>query len=276
MMRARYHNAETNEYSSGPWTSDVTQRVKHDPPAAPTELSLTETTSKDQTTSIDLAWTAPSHEALTGYRIWRGATADSMTELVQDTGNTATSYSDATAEEGNTHVYAVTALSLDGDSPRSTTMSITRAAAGTTNRDDPENTARSSHDLVTGLTAVGGENRISISWDRNGASFGYYVQWSKLDANGNTNYLIPLVGSNTPTSGQYRALTTSTTSHTTPTNLEAGKWKVQVQAQSGSQGGIPRFGPFTESPEIRVTNAPVILASSYTGDLVDQLLCYDG
>ena len=137
MMRARYHNAETNEYSSGPWTSDVTQRVRTDPPAAPTELSLTETTSKDQTTSIDLAWTAPSHEALTGYRIHRGATSDSMTELVQDTGNTDASYSDATTETDNTYVYAVTALSLDGDSPRSTTMTITRAAAGTTTRDAP-------------------------------------------------------------------------------------------------------------------------------------------
>ena len=137
MMRARYHNAETNEYSSGPWTSDVIQRVRNDPPAAPTELSLTETTSKDQTTSINLAWTAPSHEALTGYQIWRGADADSLNELVQDTGNTATSYSDATTETGNAYVYAVTALSLDGDSPRSTTMSITRAAASTTTRDAP-------------------------------------------------------------------------------------------------------------------------------------------
>ena len=268
MMRARYHNAETNEYSSGPWTSDVTQRVRNNLPAAPTELTLTETTSKDQTTSINLAWTAPSHDDLTGYQIWRGVTADSLTELVQDTAGVATTYSDATTETDNTYVYAVTALSLDGDSPRSTTMSITRAAAGTTTRDDPENTARSSHDLVTGVIGVGGENRISISWDRNDASFGYYIQWSKLDANGNTNYLVPLVDGNTPTSGQYRALTTSTTSHTTPTNLEAGKWKVRVQAQSGSLGGNPTFGPFTESTEIRVTNAPVILASSYTGDLV--------
>ena len=136
MMRARYHNAETNEYSSGPWTSDVIQRVRNDPPTAPTELSLTETTSKGQT-SIHLSWTAPSHDGLTGYRIWRGTTADSMTELVQETGNTATSYTDTTTETDNTYVYAVTALSLDGDSPRSTTMNITRAAAGTTTRDAP-------------------------------------------------------------------------------------------------------------------------------------------
>ena len=161
MMRARYHNAETNEYSSGPWTSDVTQRVRNDPPAAPTELSLTETTSKDQTTSIDLAWTAPSHDDLTGYRIHRGATADSMTELVQDTADTATSYSDATTETDNTYVYAVTALSLDGDSPRSTTMTITRAAAGTTTRDAPPEEEpliaqqqQSSHVMVSNLATA--------------------------------------------------------------------------------------------------------------------------
>ena len=162
MMRARYHNAETNEYSSGPWTSDVTQRVRNNPPAAPTELSLTETTSKDQT-SIKLAWTAPSHYDLTGYRIHRGATSDSMTELVQDTGNTATSYNDATTETDNTYVYAVTALSLDGDSTRSTTMSITRAAAGTTTRDAPAEEEeliaqqqQGSHVLVSNLATLGG------------------------------------------------------------------------------------------------------------------------
>ena len=178
MMRARYHNAETNEYSSGPWTSDVIQRVRNDPPATPEELSLTETTSKDQTTSLDLAWTAPSHEALTGYRIWRGATADSLTELVQDTAGVATSYSDATTETGGTYVYAVTALSLDGDSPRSTTMSITRAAAGTTTRDAPPEEEpliaqqqQGSHVLVSnlanttdGFTGVAGSER-GVIWE---------------------------------------------------------------------------------------------------------------
>ena len=99
------------------------QRVLGDAPAAPTALSAEETTSKGQT-SIALSWTAPSHDALTGYRIWRGADADSLTALVQDTGDTATDYNDATTETGNTYVYAVTALSLDGDSPRSASASV--------------------------------------------------------------------------------------------------------------------------------------------------------
>ena len=134
-MRSRY-NPGTSDGRSGPWTDEATQRVGGDAPDAPTGLSAVETTSKNQT-SIDLSWTAPSHDALTGYRIWRGADADSLSELVQDTGNTDASYSDATTEADNTYVYAVTALSLDGNSPRSATTSITRGGGGTTTRDDP-------------------------------------------------------------------------------------------------------------------------------------------
>ena len=182
MMRARYHNAETNEYSSGPWTSDVSQRVRNDPPTAPTELSLTETTSKSQT-SIDLAWTAPSHDDLTGYRIGRGATADSLTVLVQDTGDTATTYTDTTTETDNTYVYAVTALSLDGDSPLSTTMSITRAAAGTTTRDAPPEEEeeliaqqqQSSHVLVSNL-ATAADTFLGVVGYQSGANLEVGVQ----------------------------------------------------------------------------------------------------
>ena len=126
-MRSRY-SPGTTEGTSGPWTGEVTQRVLGNAPVAPTGLSATETTSKDQT-SIALSWTAPSHDALTGYQIWRGADANSLTALVQNTGGTATNYNDTTTETGNTYVYAVTALSLDGDSPRSTTASVTRAEA---------------------------------------------------------------------------------------------------------------------------------------------------
>ena len=136
MMRARYHDEQTAQHSSGPWTDEVTQRVRADAPAAPTALSATETTSKGQT-SVSLSWTAPEHSALTGYRIRRGADADSLTVLAPDTGDTAAGYSDPTTEPGNTYVYAVTALSLDGDSPRSATTSITRGGGGTTTRDDP-------------------------------------------------------------------------------------------------------------------------------------------
>ena len=134
IVRARYHDDQTGQDRSGPWTDEATQRVKNDAPDAPTGLSATETTSKGQT-FVALLWTAPSHDALTGYRIWRGATANSLTVLAQDTGDAATGYNDATTETGNAYVYAVAALSLDGNSPRSATASVTRAAI--TTRDDP-------------------------------------------------------------------------------------------------------------------------------------------
>ena len=134
-MRSRY-NPGTSDGRSGPWTDEAKQRVRGDAPAAPTALSAEEATVKGQT-SIALSWTAPSHDALTGYRIWRGADAASLAALVEDTGDTATGYSDAATEADNTYVYAVTALSLDGDSPRSATTSITRGGGGTTTRDDP-------------------------------------------------------------------------------------------------------------------------------------------
>ena len=134
-LRSRY-NPGTSEGRSGPWTDEATQRVLGDAPAAPTALSAEETTIKGQT-SIALSWTAPSQGDLTGYRIHRGATAGSLTVMVQNTGDTEASYTDATTEADNTYVYAVTALSLDGNSPRSATVSIGRGGGGTTTRDDP-------------------------------------------------------------------------------------------------------------------------------------------
>ena len=155
MMRARYHDEQTNEDRSGPWSDDATQRVRNNPPTAPTGLTVTETTSKGQT-STSLSWTAPSHDDLTGYQIWHGPDADSLITLVQDTGDTATTYTDATAETGN--VYAVTALSSDGDSPRSATASVERNTI--TIRDEPQEELiaqqqQGSHVLVSNLSNKG-------------------------------------------------------------------------------------------------------------------------
>ena len=125
LIRSRY-NPGTSDGRSGPWTDEVTRRVKNSPPTAPTELAAAETDSRGakSKTNVVLSWTAPSHDDLTGYRIHRGAHADSLTELVRDTRNTDTAYTDTTTETGSAYVYAVTALSLDGDSPRSATVSI--------------------------------------------------------------------------------------------------------------------------------------------------------
>ena len=122
-VRARYNTGEHADAPwSGPWT-EATQRVRGDAPAAPTGLSASD---GSDGTSVDLSWTAPDHNGLTGYRIWRGAEAGSLAVLVDDTGDTSTAYTDATAEADTSYAYAVAALSIDGDSPRSETANIDR------------------------------------------------------------------------------------------------------------------------------------------------------
>ena len=136
-LRSRYESGGGKAHPwSGPWTEEAERRVRGDAPDVPTGLSANETTSKGKT-SITLSWIAPSHDGITGYRIRRGADTDSLTVLARDTGDTATTYNDATTRPGNSYVYTVTALSVDGDSPRSTTASVTRSAEGPRNEPTP-------------------------------------------------------------------------------------------------------------------------------------------
>ena len=51
------------------------------------------------------------------------ASPDTLETLVEDTGDLALTYTDTTAADDATHHYAVVALSLDGDSPQSATVS---------------------------------------------------------------------------------------------------------------------------------------------------------
>ena len=79
-------------------------------------------------TSIELSWTAPDHNSLTGYLILRGDAADNLQTLVADTGNLALSHTDSTAEASTTYHYAVVPLSVDGNSLQSTAVSATTPA----------------------------------------------------------------------------------------------------------------------------------------------------
>ena len=96
--------------------SDPTPGPRSVPPAGATPAStgLTLTPSFDRVT---LDWNTPSGDGVTGYRIWRGASAGELTVLVSDTGSTSTSYVDETAEEDTTYHYAVAALNAAGAGP---------------------------------------------------------------------------------------------------------------------------------------------------------------
>ena len=166
--RSRYTSGGQNDGPwSGPWTDTVTARVQDNTPAAPT--GLTADASYD---SVTLNWTAPTQGTVTGYRVFRGTDADSLSAIAQDTGNTSTEYTDSTVAEETAYHYAVLALSQDGDGAQSAALSTT-----TTAEPQPVPSA------PTGLTAAPSHDQVSLSWDdpQDSSVTGYQI-WRGADA----------------------------------------------------------------------------------------------
>ena len=161
IMRSRYNKGQYSERpSSGPWSAEATQRVQGPPPAAPTGLNATELAHD----SVTLGWTAPAHDAITGYRVLRGVDANSLAPVAADTGDASTEYVDATVAPDTAYVYAVMALSPDGSSPRSKTATATTPA-------QPDEAQRNTDDAnptpaaPTSLRAISGHDRVTLEWD---------------------------------------------------------------------------------------------------------------
>ena len=127
-------NAEAKAGKSG---SGPTLGPRSLPPASstPGSTSLTLTPSFDRVT---LDWNTPSGDGVSGYRIWRGASAGALTVLVSDTGSTSTSYVDESVEEETTYHYAVAALNAGGAGPQSTSSIATLPAPRVTSLPTPE------------------------------------------------------------------------------------------------------------------------------------------
>ena len=127
-LRSRY-KVEGSEavLRSGPWTNEVTARIKDDPPAAPSGLAASSVAHD----SVTLTWTAPSNSTITGYRVFRGADSTSRSVIADDTGSTDTTFTDSSVEAATAYVYAVLALSLDGDGAESGIFSVTTPSADT-------------------------------------------------------------------------------------------------------------------------------------------------
>ena len=104
-------------------TASVTTPAAPQPPSAPT--GLVATPSHDR---VSLSWDDPQNSSITGYRIWRGADADNLTELVSDTGSASTSYTDDTVSAETAYRYAVAAINAHGAGPQFQTGITTLAA----------------------------------------------------------------------------------------------------------------------------------------------------
>ena len=158
-MRAIYRDDPANRWS-GPWSEVVVRRVRDNPPVAPTGLSVDSITYD----GVTLSWSAPAHSALTGYRILKGATADALETLVQDTGDLELTYTDTTTEgeHDTTYHYAVLALSLDGDGAQAAAVSATTLPRPTT-PDTPvvEGAPAALTTLAARLDGLGG---VRLSW----------------------------------------------------------------------------------------------------------------
>ena len=107
-VRGEYRTGENGPWN-GPWTETGVQRVRAEPPEAPTALRIASLGSA----GVELGWSAPSHSSITGYQVFRDDT------LLATTAGSATGHTDAAPADGVAHVYAVAALSPDGDSHRS-------------------------------------------------------------------------------------------------------------------------------------------------------------
>ena len=122
----------TDKTGSDPTLAPRTTQPANSTPGA-TGLTLTPSYNR-----VTLDWTTPSGDGVTGYRIWRGASADALTVLVSDTGSTSTSYMDETVEDDTTYHYAVAALNANGAGPQSSSSIATLPTPRVTSLLTPE------------------------------------------------------------------------------------------------------------------------------------------
>ena len=101
------------------------QQQEGDPPPSPYHLRLF--ASHDRVT---LRWGSYGCCGnVTGFRILRGPSEDTLEVLVTDTGSATPWYVDSAVEAGTGYVYAIKSLNGNGESPESTSRSVTTSSA---------------------------------------------------------------------------------------------------------------------------------------------------
>ena len=140
-VRARYHDGGGNITESGPWSDPPVETTVSSPPSKDGEGDANEGRSTSLPAkpedllaaashdNVQLIWTDPGDNSITGYQVLRGPGAANLAVLTADTGSTTTSYTDDNVTAETTYIYAVMARNANGLSPQSDPFRVRTPAA---------------------------------------------------------------------------------------------------------------------------------------------------
>lgn len=166
------------------------------PPQPPTGL-----TAQAGNRAVSLSWNA-SFDA-TGYHVKRSEGAGGPFTTLSGSPVSGTGFTDTTATNGTTYHYIVTALGAGGESEATAEVSATPAAVPS---------------VPTGLSAVGGNGQVSLSWAPSLGAISYIIRSS---TSGGGAYTVIATGVN-PTSYLHTGLANGSTYHYSVSAVNAG------------------------------------------------------
>jgi fibronectin type 3 domain-containing protein len=145
-----YRVSAQNDVGEGRWSNaaSATPEAPPSPPGPPVDLRATPGDG-----SVQLDWSAPTDDGgspITNYNIYRGTTSGQLSFLVQVPD--VLTYQDTGLTNGQKYFYHVRAVNSQGEGPPSHEVSAT-PMSGDTAPEPPTN-----------LVAIGGDTRVSLSW----------------------------------------------------------------------------------------------------------------
>ena len=210
--------------------------------SAPTELDVSAGSGR-----VALSWSAPDLSAITGYRVMRGTTAASLRQVAEVSGRSNTFYTDFDVSPVSTYHYAVRALSAQGSSPLSETVSATTQPVTTVSRyirfdEGRQLVIQQDQDTPTPVVVVSNEDRPDATFYGTGGAVETYSAGGSTNSFGNSG--ITAQFRTGPQPGGYnlssvRAAITNVSSDDSSSVQREAKARVRIFADNaGSPGNV--------------------------------------
>src|SRR6185312_9935994 len=198
-------------------------------PAVPVGLAATSGDSQ-----IALGWTASAGAA--SYNVKRSTTSGGPYTIIASP--ISPSYTDTALTNGDTYYYVVSAVNSAGESPNSSQVQGTPAAAA----QPPA--------APTGLVATAGETQVALAWAASADAAGYRVKRG------------------TSSGGPYTTVASPTTSSYTDTGLTNGTTYYYVVSAVNTAGESPNSGQVSATPQLGVPGTPTnVVATAGNGQV---------